>query len=124
MKSIKPGRGPSGMSAIGSVVVVIFGILWTIVVASSGAGFMAIFGVLFVIYGIVTAVYHYKNATSQNRYSQWDITEQGEEPDPLQQRFAPQEEAPRRAAGYCPYCGRAAEADHLYCAGCGRKLSD
>ena len=30
MKSIKPGRGPSAMGAMGSAFAVIFGIFWTI----------------------------------------------------------------------------------------------
>ena len=61
MKSVKPGRGPSAMGAVGSVIVVIFGIFWTITAASMGAPFFfPLFGVLFVILGIVQAVYHFK----------------------------------------------------------------
>lgn len=39
VKSIKPGRGPSAMSAIGSVFAVVFGIFWTIMSAKMGAPF-------------------------------------------------------------------------------------
>ena len=75
MRSIKPGRGPSGMGAIVSVILVIFGIGWTIMAVRAGAPvFFPIFGVLFVILGIVQAVYHFKNATGKNRYSAFDIT--------------------------------------------------
>ena len=49
--------------------------------------FFPIFGVIFIIMGIVQAAYNYKNATGKNRYSSFDITEDGEEPDPLEQRF-------------------------------------
>ena len=88
MRSIKPGRGPSGMGALGSIIAVIFGIFWTIMAVSMGAPvFFPIFGILFVILGIVQAVYHFKNATGKNRYSAFDITEEGEEPDPLEERF-------------------------------------
>ena len=41
MKSIKPGRGPSGLSFIGSVFGIIFGIFWTIMAASMGAFLLA-----------------------------------------------------------------------------------
>ena len=46
MKSVKPGRGPSAMGAMGSVIAVIFGIFWTIAAASMGApGIFPLFGV-------------------------------------------------------------------------------
>ena len=52
MKSIKPGRGPSAMGAMGSVVAIIFGIFWTIMAASMGAPlFFPIFGVIFILIG-------------------------------------------------------------------------
>ncbi|MHB8061464.1 MAG: hypothetical protein ACYDG2_02340 [Ruminiclostridium sp.] len=34
MKSIKPGRGPSGMSFAGSIITIIFGVFWTIIAFS------------------------------------------------------------------------------------------
>ena len=37
MKHIKPGRGPSAMGALGSVIAVVFGIFWTVSAASMGA---------------------------------------------------------------------------------------
>lgn len=126
MKSIKPGRGPSGMSAIGAVISVVFGIFWTITAASMGAPFMfPLFGILFIIIGIVNAVYHYKNATGENRYSVYDITEEGEEPDPLNARFGQQQSYQRgTTARFCPYCGRNADSDYEFCPGCGKRLPD
>ena len=129
MKSVKPGRGPSAMGAAGSVIVVIFGIFWTITAASMGTPFFfPLFGVLFVIMGIVQAVYHFKNATGENRYSSFDIVEDGEEPDPLNARFgdAPQD-SPAGESGdfrFCPYCGTKLGADFTYCGKCGKKLPD
>ena len=129
MKSVKPGRGPSAMGAVGSVIVVIFGIFWTITAASMGAPpLFPLFGVLFVILGIVQAVYNFKNATGENRYSSFDIVEDGEEPDPLDQRFgnAPQS-APNPDSGdfhFCPYCGARLGAEFSYCGKCGKKLPD
>ena len=76
MKSVKPGRGPSAMGAAGSIIAVIFGIFWTIGAASMGAPpLFPLFGVLFVIIGIVQTVYNLKNATGKNRYSSFDIVE-------------------------------------------------
>ena len=51
MKSIKPGRGPSAMGAMGSIIAVIFGIFWTIAAASMGAPFF--------ISPVRRAVYHH-----------------------------------------------------------------
>ena len=84
MKHIKPGRGPSAMGALGSVIAVVFGIFWTVSVASMGAPIsFSIFGVLFVIVGIVQAVYNFKNAAGKKRYSAFDIVDGEEEPGPL-----------------------------------------
>lgn len=75
MKHIKPGRGPSAMGALGSVIAVVFGIFWTVSVASMGAPIsFSIFGVLFVIVGIVQAVYNFKNAAGKKRYSAFDLS--------------------------------------------------
>lgn len=129
MKSVKPGRGPSAMGAVGSVIAVIFGIFWTITAVSMGAPFFfPLFGVLFIILGVVQAVYHFKNATGENRYSSFDIVEDDEEPDPLNARFG---DAPRDGPApevgdfrFCPYCGAKLGADFTYCGTCGRKLPD
>ena len=76
MKSIKPGRGPSAMGAMGSIVAAVFGLIWTGAAVSMGAPiFFPLFGVVFVIMGIVQAVYNFKNATSENRYSEFDIVD-------------------------------------------------
>ena len=127
MKSVKPGRGPSAMGAVGSVIAVIFGIFWTITAASMGApGIFPLFGVLFVILGIVQAVYNFKNATGKNRYSSFDIMEDGEEPDPLDQRFrdasqtTPQPDSEKFR--FCPYCGAKLGAEFEFCGKCGKKL--
>ena len=126
MRSIKPGRGPSGMGALGSIIAVIFGIFWTIMAVSMGAPtFFPIFGILFVILGIVQAVYHFKNATGKNRYSAFDITEEGEEPDPLEERFggsASETPADGAGASYCPYCGAKTEDAYSFCPKCGKEL--
>lgn len=116
------------MGAFGSVVGVIFGVIWTGAAASMGAPpFFLAFGVLFIIIGIVQALYHFKNATGENRFSEFDITEDGEEPDPLDRRDweAPGQEGPEPCAcRYCPYCGAKLGEGFAYCGKCGRELPD
>jgi len=118
MKSIKPGRGPSAMGAMGSVIAVVFGIFWTITAASMGAPIMfPVFGVLFIGMGIVQGIYHYKNATGKNRFSTFDISDESEERDPLEDLVRGKENR------FCPYCGTKAEEDFQFCGKCGKRLS-
>ncbi len=87
MKSIKPGRGPSFMGGVMSILVGLFGVVWTVIAASAGGGFFALFGIIFIAVAVVQAIYNFKNATGKNRYSAFDITDSSEEPDPLNERF-------------------------------------
>ncbi len=123
MKSIKPGRGPSMMSGIVGIFMICFGILWTVVAAQSFGAF-AIFGVIWTGIAVVTTVYNFKNATNKNRYSQYDITEGDEEPDPLNERFGNAQSANKNNTDnkFCPYCGNAVQDDFEYCNSCGKKL--
>ena len=128
MKSIKPGRGPSKMSAVGSIFAAVFGIFWCIVAGSMGAVFMVPFGLLFVGLAVYNAAYHYRNATSQDRYSVVDIVDSKEETDPLNEKYGKHnnvEEKHGSSEGnfnYCPYCGKQLEDSFEYCPHCGKKL--
>lgn len=130
MKSIKPGRGPSMMGGFGAVFSIIFGIFWTGLAASmtQGAGLIGVifplFGVLFIIIGIFNAVYHFKNASGKNRYSAFDITDENEEPDPLNEKFRDTSAPGAPAAGthFCPYCGAPVQSDFAFCRKCGSEL--
>ena len=115
MKSIKPGRGPSMMNGLGSLLAAGFGLVWTIGAASIGApGFFLIFGALFILAGLISAGYYLLNATQKNRFSIFDITEDNEEPDPLNARLG--------TVRYCPQCGARMRDGDLFCAQCGNKL--
>lgn len=123
MKSIKPGRGPSAMGAVGSVIAVIFGIAWiSLANQISASSIFMLFGVLFIVIAIVKGIVDFKNATSKNRYSLFDITDDEEEIDPLQQRFGKQEQT--QTFQYCPYCGKALDEDYKFCPGCGKQIKN
>ena len=126
MKSIKPGRGPSMMGGIMGIFVALFGVFWTICAVTMGAWPMGIFGIIFIAIAIINTVYNFKNATSKNRYSSFDITEDGEEVDPWNERFGEKRDTQPRSFGsdseFCPYCGVRVEGDFAYCNKCGKKL--
>lgn len=134
MKSIKPGRGPSAMGAIGSVAIGLFGVIWTIGAANMGAPiFFVFFGVVFVGFAVTAGIYHFKNATGENRMSVFDITENQEEPDPLDDYFNQRarsnhtiseiNSATDRNITYCPYCGsKVIEQTYKYCPKCGKEV--
>lgn len=142
MKSIKPGRQSSMMTGISGIVAVVFGIFWTISAVNMGAPiFFVLFGVFFVVVSIVQCIRGFKNATGENRESLYDITEDGEEIDPWEQRFrkdsrklsdrehslTDQSLAPEgylSTAEYCPYCGTATYGKYLYCPKCGKQLPE
>ena len=133
MRSIKPGRGPSKMAGFGSLFAAAFGVIWTLLAASSGAPVLFwLFGVLFVVWGVVQAVYNFRNAGSRNRYSAFDITDEHEEPDPLNQRFDGSSDAPAQGEDYdpnggtnfCPYCGAKTGPEYAFCPNCGRRLPE
>ena len=141
MKSIKPGRGPSMMGAIVGILVAVIGVAWTIgaidITSGMGGAFgdpfggavgviFPLFGVVFVVIAIIGAVYNYKNATGKNRYSQFDIVDSEEEPDPLNERFGDQEQQESQCGenAFCPYCGNKIEGDYVYCNRCGKRLPE
>lgn len=121
MRSIKPGRGPSFMGGIMSIFVALFGVYWTIL-ASRASGAFALFGVFFVIIAIIQAVYNFKNAGSKNRYSAFDITNDEEEADPLNERFGKRDINSVTDSEFCPYCGTVVAGDYTYCNKCGKRL--
>lgn len=86
--------------------------------------FFVAFGVLFILCAIGGAIYNLYNATSSNRFSVYDITEDGEEPDPLEPNTShsastsSSTEKPR----FCPSCGTALKENFEFCPQCGKDV--
>ncbi len=120
MKSIKPGRGPSFMGGAMGIIIAVFGVIWTVSALSLGGGPFALFGVVFVIAAVCIAVYNFKNATGKNRYSSFDIVDDDEEPDPLNERFGA--ERAEKEKNFCKNCGAPIGKDHKFCENCGEKI--
>ena len=117
------------MDGVMSVAMGVFGLIWTVMAARMGGGFFALFGVVFIVIAIVQAVYSFSNATRKERFSEYDVTSDGEETDPLNAHFGSnaQETHPHDGldggeSAFCPYCGAKAEKTFVYCNQCGRKL--
>lgn len=135
--SIKRGRVRSAQNAMGSAFGVVFSIIWTVVAIKIGAPwFFALFGVMFIAMSAVNAFINIKNATSQNRYSEFDVMDINSEPDPWDEKFADKPEAAaievinnameteKAETRFCPYCGTETENDFEFCRSCGRQLPD
>jgi uncharacterized membrane protein len=149
MKSVKPGRAPSMMGGFVCIGMAVIGIVFLIVLSGSSNSFYSgfpggfggmsaggfgassigiVFCIIFIIIAIAMAVYNFINATKRNRYSVLDITEGGEEPDPLNQRFGNTSmhqqvyKNTQAESSFCPYCGAQAQGDFEFCNVCGKKL--
>ncbi len=134
MYSLKRGRGPSMAGGIGGLVMGLFGILWTVGAMSIVVGSRApviiqiifpMFGVIFTLICFGGAIYNFTNATSQQRFAEYDFVSHQDEPDPLNLRFgSPQ--SPPDAAGvtkFCAQCGHGLQESFRFCPSCGTKVS-
>ncbi len=119
MKHIKRGRGPSFMGGVANVLIGLFGV---IVCFASGDILGILFGMIFAVIAGMNAVYNFKNASGDNRYSEYDIVDAGEEPDPLTPKKEEQQKPQKGTSKFCPYCGTEAGDGYLYCKNCGKKL--
>lgn len=113
------------MGGVMGIAGALFGVFWTIMAIAGGAWFMAPFGLIFIGVAIFNTIYNFKNATGKNRYSEYDITDSEEEPDPWNEKFGEIREEKIKSESsvkYCPYCGEKAENDFKFCSSCGREL--
>lgn len=143
MKSVKRGRGPSFHSGLSGIFVALFGIVWIIGASTITRGIgvfgviFPLFGVIFVIAAVTGAIYDFRNASAKNRFSEFDITENSEESDPLNARFGGKADSAGNDSGcdspldepgtanktaFCPYCGVRVAEGFQYCPRCGKQL--
>lgn len=88
------------MGGVGSLIGVVFGILWTVVAFAITRDcplpivgwIFPLFGIVFIGCGLASAGYNFFNATTKNRLSVLDLTSPGEEPDPLNVHFGEEQE--------------------------------
>ena len=114
------------VSVIGAAV---FGVFWCVFAVAIGGGFMLPFGIIFIVIAIAMAVYSYHNATAKDRYSIFDIVDENEEKDPLNEKYGRKKEEYDRGSNaggtdvnFCPYCGRQLEKGFDFCPKCGKKI--
>ena len=113
------------MGGVMGIAGALFGVFWTVMAIAGGAWFMAPFGLIFIGVAVYNTIYNFRNATGKNRYSEYDIVDENEEPDPWNEKFGnirEEEKNSSTAAKYCPYCGEKAEKDYKFCSSCGREL--
>lgn len=132
MKSIKRGRMPSVMSG---VVGIIMALIFFVMAVDVSRNFeeVAIVPVLMGIAVLVISIFELVSATRKNRFSEYDITEGGEEPDPLNGYFGNERSGSvengnaadgvgAKQAAFCPYCGAHVESEYEFCPSCGKRL--
>lgn len=110
-----------------SIFMVLFGVFWLGMAMWMGAVIMVPFGLIFIGIAIYSAYHNFKNATSENRYSEYDIVDSDEETDPLNEKYGKPEIKPQtakdtQAVSFCPYCGTKTGSEFVFCAKCGKKL--
>lgn len=121
MRNNRPEKGPLFVQMLISIFVLVFAVFWT-ALAASGAGFMAIFGVFFIVIAIARMVMIWHHAAGKDRKN-FSVSGNEEQFDRFDRRTESQEE-PRSTtpSAYCPYCGAKVGADFTFCGECGRKL--
>ena len=137
MKSIKRGRASSLTSGIVGIAMSIafFGIATQV---SSDFGEFAFVPMIMGLIVLGLSIGEIIGATRKNRFSEYAITDDGEEPDPLNQYYGGQAQSTQNwqspisapaqsgtaAQSYCPYCGTRVEQGFAYCPSCGKRLPE
>jgi len=122
------------MGGITSVFIAILGVVWINFASSMGAPeLFTMFGGVFVLVAIGSAIYNFYNALARNRMSEYDVTDRNEEIDPIANRLGyghidkeqpiDRTESKRKyEGGFCPFCGAAVNNDFDFCPKCGKDI--
>ena len=122
------------MGGISLVFVALFGVIFINFASSMGApGPFAMFGVVFVLLAIGSAIYSFYNAFARNRMSEYDLTDRNEEIDPIANKlgYGPidkehsidrRENSRKYEGDFCPFCGAAVSSDFDFCPKCGKDI--
>ena len=125
---VKPGRSQSAFQAVAGVVFGCICIGMASFAGSMGApGIFVLVPVAMALLAFIAAGASVYNAVNKNRMSSFEFMDLADEPDPLTPSRAkqapPETKAGRRFPGaYCPFCGKAVEADHSFCPACGKDI--
>lgn len=131
MYSVKPGRGPSLMGGIASLVIMILGLCFAgEFLNTNPPPPVKAFFVVWVLFGISGAIGGFYNAFAKNRFSEHDITKPQTEPDPIAKALGFEQSAnvptqgniPPTGINYCPFCGTRVSPDYVCCPVCGKNL--
>ena len=134
MKSIKRGRASS---LTGGIVGIVMSIMFFGMALQVGDVFSE-FKFIPIIMGLLAlgvSIGEIVGATRKNRFSEYDITDDSEEPDPLNRYYDDQTQSDQnrqsptaasaqsdKAMSYCPYCGTRVEKEFAFCPSCGKEL--
>jgi hypothetical protein len=110
---IRPGRGQSLVGGIMALVVMVMGLVMLGSYRSNaqgfgnvpGTGFLGVFMVVWVLFGLVGAGAAFYNAFSQRGLPTYEIDVDDEDP----------------STGFCPQCGRPVTENDRFCRHCGAR---
>ena len=99
-----------------AIYAVIFAVVWNLIAAASGAGFMLLFGLPFLGFMVFRLVVLLKKSKAEKPADPWNQPQQ-----PRSYTATPEPQG-RSADGFCPYCGEEVQAGFTFCPKCGRRL--
>ena len=125
---VKPGRSQSAFQAVAGVVFGCLCIGMALFVGNMGApGIFVLVPLGMALLAFIGVGFSVFNVVGTNRISSFEVMDLADEPDPLSARRDTQASAApgsgRRFPGaFCPFCGKAVEADHSFCPACGEDI--
>src|SRR5262245_23173102 len=123
--AVKPGRVPSLIGAVASIGVGAIGILELLKALDTRDPYKILFMVVFCFIAFSGAFYRLYNVTQRNRFSNYELVQSAQEPDPFARALGYETTpAPRRRfpGEHCPFCGASAPRTVDLCPSCGKDI--